>query len=1724
MQRPPLRVNQQFYNLVSQAGVPGELITFGNVGLQSERCITVCDGKTDGSGQLVTVDLKTQEVSRRPNKADNVLPHPVKNYTAVRAKAKENPNHTTVHIYNMDSKEKIISSTIPDVVKYWTWVNQKLLGIVGAKSAFHISLEGVTGTNLTVNPEKVTDRDGIMAGVTNPVQVINYSCCPNNKFVFINGLSKKTESDGTFSIGGNIQLTSLAVGKSQFLEGHTCCFGTTKVHDEFTDSVLFAYAEKNKINGKLTISEITPNVDPSRKFKMIVDMIYPDSSEADFPVYMTMQENLGLIFLLTKFGLLFVFEISEGSLILRSKISETHVLTGCNLENSKGCIALTKAGNLINIEVDESAFVDFIKNAPHIKNNINVARKLAMRAGLPGSESFYIENFSRNFLAGQYDEAARIVAKSPATILRNRETIEKFKALPKPDNGPHPILKYFFILLENGKLNDVETKEICSLVLQQNKPQMVAKWVDDNKLHLSEELGDMLRPLDAKTAEKIYTAIGSAKVVQMKIQRGEVDSVLGNARPEELVAQMKTMCISDPMAALNLARALAKSGKLPAHKIAEIFLNANMINELTSFCLDYLPNNQESANWQTLILEMNLKTNPSIAETILQSGKWTYFNKANIAPLCEQKGLYLRALENYQDVKDIKRVLLNNSIMIPPEYIKSYLINTLPAEHVAPVLSDLLKYNRNTKLAVEVAQGVFNKVGVKDMVEVFESVGAYDGVYFFLAPLLDKTKDSKVYHKYIEACIKCGQLPEVEKVIQNCVGFYDPEKVLQTLLNVKLADPKALVILCDKNGYIKEMTRYLWENNFSVFIEMYVLRVNPANSGEVLGCLMDLGVEESYIKQLLNTIGSNCKIESLINEFETRNRLRLLEQWLEQRAVEGNILKEVHDALAKLVIDFDKNPEKFLQEDRFYDVKKIGLYAESRDPHLAFTAYKRDIGTCDDEIIELTNKNNLYRLQAKYLVERQSKDLWAKVLDPQNLHRASVVEQVVSSALPESKNGEEVSTTVQAFIVADMPEELLGLLEKIVLHSNEFSGYKKLQNLLIVTAMRTDKSRVVDYINRLDNYDGAEVVKHALSPEFRLYEEAFIIYKKMKQPIEAIQVLLEKIQSIERATEFAEKTNLPEVWSVLGKAYLDANNFNEAVDAFIKAKDATHYESVIFLNKNVHNYEKLIEYFNMARQQKKEAIIDNEYIYCLAKLNRVADIETFINGSNSADLAKIGDRFYSEGLYEAAKVIFMKLKANAKISSCLVRLGQYSQAIEYAKKANNVKTWKEIVYASVEDKEFKLAAQAGIQVVLTPDHLEEVVQFYELHEASEEMIAILEQAVSNEKNHIGIFTELAALYAKYKESKLFDFVKAYFQKLNVSKLIRVCKKYQLWPEIVYLHSNYKEYDAAVQVMMDHSPSCFSHENFVSNLMKVSNSDLIYKAISFYIEEEPMKLNDLLKQMTLKVDFSKVVAQVKRTGYLPLIIEWLKSVQNQNNQSVNDALNQVYLEMEDYEALRNSILTYDSIDAIGLAKQIEGSNHPEFRRISSLIYRKNKKFKESIELSINDHHYRDAIETAQESKNTEIVEQLLFFFAEHGNKEFFTVMTYTCYELISADVVLEVSWRYGMTDNAMPFMIQLMRDLSTRVEQVQKKHEEREKKEEEKQERDARRPLDLGGIIGGNGFTPMNPLLNPGVPMLMNNSFQPNQGMGFGGPNQTGFMNQPHNPSMGGMGQNFPPFR
>ncbi|CAG8744352.1 1872_t:CDS:2, partial [Gigaspora rosea] len=124
---------------------------------------------------------------------------------------------------------------------------------------------------------------------------------------------------------------------------------------------------------------------------------------------------------------------------------------------------------------------------------------------------------------------------------------------------------------------------------------------------------------------------------------------------------------------------------------------------------------------------------------------------------------------------------------------------------------------------------------------------------------------------------------------------------------------------------------------------------------------------------------------------------------------------------------------------------------------------------------------------------------------------------------------------------------------------------------------------------------------------------------------------------------------------------------------------------------------------------------------------------------------------------------------------------------------------------------------------------------------------------------------------------------------------------------------------------------------------------------------------------------------------------------------------------------------------------------EFRRIAAHLYKKNKRWEQSISLSKEDRLFKDAIETASESRSTEIVEELLEYFVQIGNKECFTACLYTCYDLARPDVVLELSWRHGLSDFAMPYLIQTMREFSIKVDTLEKANNERTKREQEREQ-------------------------------------------------------------------------
>lgn len=55
------------------------------------------------------------------------------------------------------------------------------------------------------------------------------------------------------------------------------------------------------------------------------------------------------------------------------------------------------------------------------------------------------------------------------------------------------------------------------------------------------------------------------------------------------------------------------------------------------------------------------------------------------------------------------------------------------------------------------------------------------------------------------------------------------------------------------------------------------------------------------------------------------------------------------------------------------------------------------------------------------------------------------------------------------------------------------------------------------------------------------------------------------------------------------------------------------------------NWEELVKYLQMARKKARESYVETELIFALAKTNRLAELEEFINGPNNAHIQQVSD-------------------------------------------------------------------------------------------------------------------------------------------------------------------------------------------------------------------------------------------------------------------------------------------------------------------------------------------------------------------------------------------------------------------------------------------------------------------------------------------------------------------
>lgn len=281
-------------------------------------------------------------------------------------------------------------------------------------------------------------------------------------------------------------------------------------------------------------------------------------------------------------------------------------------------------------------------------------------------------------------------------------------------------------------------------------------------------------------------------------------------------------------------------------------------------------------------------------------------------------------------MSDIKRVIVHTNGLQPDvrqvqvlctlwlTFAEQWLANhfsSFTADQSMACLDEMLRVNirQNLQVVVQIATKYSDILGPVRLIELFESYKSFEGLYYYLGSVVNLSQDQEVNFKYIQAATRTGQIREVERICRES-NYYNPEKVKNFLKEAKLSDQLPLIIVCDRFDFVHDLVLYLYQNGLTKFIEVYVQRVNSVRTPQVVGGLLDVDCDETTIKNLLASVQGTFTVDELVAEVEQRNRLKLILPWLEARVQDGTQDTPVFNAIAKIYIDSNNNPEQFLKD------------------------------------------------------------------------------------------------------------------------------------------------------------------------------------------------------------------------------------------------------------------------------------------------------------------------------------------------------------------------------------------------------------------------------------------------------------------------------------------------------------------------------------------------------------------------------------------------------------------------------------------------------------------------------------------------------------------------------------------------------------------------------------------------------------------------------------------
>jgi len=753
----------------------------------------ICVVTDSGALQFVNIlslENTSQPPAPRAAKVDSALMHPTQPILAVTA-------GTLTQVFALTTPPKKLAENNDHQIEFWKWIDEQTIAVVTSQAVYHWTLS--LGGTFCVPPEKIFDRlkNELVGYSINDYQVshdFNFCALVGSGTSFLSG-----------QFTGYAEVYSVQPKTHQSIPALACCFSKQK--SGYKEKPILHLVKREHNLTQLTHIDME---DPQQK-----TLVVPVPDTLEVPLALVVSPKYSVLYMLTKNGFFFMFDTISGKIAVASQVVslEPLLLAVPHLRTS-GVIAISRTGSVFSVTVNEQNLVPWILEQ---MKDLELAVAISQRGeGLPGLEAYFSQNLQALLKSGKFIEAATLVAESPAGCLRTSQTLQAFKSCPTTLTSV-PLRDYFAVMLEKGRLNEVETLEIIQPVIAQGRVAVIADWFKDEKLCCSPAVGTMIHAIDPNLALQILEKCEPDDLALYLLEIGDFVRFASFAQTNQYkpdwMSLYSKLLHKNPQSAVKLAEKLYMnpSGRLiePTF-VVESLIAINYLKEACIFLSDIIKDTPDNAALQTRYFEIHFKMLSStpnhvqVLEALFQNGVFSHYDKQRIRTLCTAHGLHKRALQHASNAQEVRDCIIAHGQEIPADMIVEVFqrfSQTKQFELIGELLDLAHTQTQLLGLVASVSSYLtltpMNPLSPLSVLQLFEDRRTTEGSYLYLQQILSGFKNNKtISFKYIEAASKLSLTSEVEDAVRDL--DYDPHAVREFLTQGGISCRVPLAILCKR--------------------------------------------------------------------------------------------------------------------------------------------------------------------------------------------------------------------------------------------------------------------------------------------------------------------------------------------------------------------------------------------------------------------------------------------------------------------------------------------------------------------------------------------------------------------------------------------------------------------------------------------------------------------------------------------------------------------------------------------------------------------------------------------------------------------------------------------------------------------------------------------------------------------------------------------------------------